>query len=173
MFYRCQDKTLKEQISHGVQMIDVKLRFDHYGDVVVTNGKWESKTHWEPKRFVEWILKTIRMSNHQHLYINLTLDTCEISLSQEISFISLNNMFKEYLEGGDKDIIIIGGHRSFDGEKVIVTIPDMFIAFPVNTCSNQCRWYEKWFPKMFARRNNEKNIKLWNNENCIVAFDYI
>lgn len=175
MFYRCQDKTLKEQLRNGVRMIDIKVRFDHHSDLMVTNGKWESKMKWESKRFVEWLLTTIRSyrtSPDEEIYINITLDTDDVSYSQEMDFIMMSVQFRTQL-GENENIYLIGGKRRFDDEKVIIHIPDVFIAFPVNTCSNQCRWYERWFPKMFARRNNELNRQLWKDQGCITAFDYI
>ena len=176
MFFRCQDKDLDEQFKSGVTMLDIKVRFDLHSNLCITNYKWESELQWEPKRFVQWLLTKIRKYQLEHdkpIYINLTLDTDDIYIGQELDFITLGNLFKEYIGKDINKIILTGGHRTCDNSKVIVTIPDMFIAYPTNKCSNNCRWYEKPFPKLFAKRNNERNMKLWENEDCVVAFDFV
>ena len=176
LFYKCQDKTLKEQLDMGIQMIDIKVRFTSDSLVAITNGKWTSELQWEPKRLVEWVINAIRthqLEDNRPFYIKLTLDTDNIYFGQEIDFIMLGHIFKEYIGNNQDKIILFGGHRTFDDEKVIVTIPDSFVAYPVNCFSTQSKWYDKYFPKLFAKRNNEKNMKLWENENCIVAFDFL
>lgn len=180
MFHRCQSKTLQQQLEDtNLMMIDIRMRFDFDRKVIVTNGKWESEHHWDPEQFTAWVLANIRhrktnVDKEKVFYINLTLDTDDVSFRQEMDFISLVNMFKADIgKNPNGRIALVGGTRTFDGERVVMTIPDVFVAFPVNTCSVQTKWYDKYFPRLFALRNNERNKRMWENENQLVAFDFV
>lgn len=168
--YMCQTKTLKEQIKSGVRMFDIKVRFDSKDNVYITNGKYTSKINWTHVDFISMICDTINLYANDRFYINLTLDTSDVSLGQEINFIQLCNRF---VKSCSDNIIITGGRRSFDNEKVVVTLQDTMIAEAISGNDKRTRFYEKWFPVLFAKRMNEKNFKFWKNEDCIVSFDFL
>lgn len=172
-YYKTQDKNLVEQIKSGVHMFDIRVRFTTDGLVKICHNGWEYKNAFVIDDFVNIILDTIRIHkiDDEKYYIRLVLETSETRFGQELMFIDLGNCFKKM---ADENIVIFGGQRKFDWSRVIVTIPDYFVACPVSTMDKRCRWYEKICPRWFAKRMNKKTQILWEKEkHCIVAFDFV
>lgn len=174
--YMCQDKSLENQIKSGIHVIDIKVRFDEVCSVIVTNGKWETEKHYTCDDFMYMILKTIgdNRIDDDDILININLDTTGDSYFQEMEFIRFVNKFIEKIEKSNEHVYIIGGKRVFDNTQVITRLrnPKMIVE-PVACVDKRTRFYEKWFPKLFARRMNVKNMCLWKNEDVICLFDYI
>ena len=107
------------------------------------------------------------------MYIYLTLDTDDVFLRQEINFIQFVNKFKNKI--GDDNIFLMGGHRSCDNEKIILTINDELIVEPIAGVDKRTRLYERICPRWFAKRMNETNKKMWGRvtEKTICLFDYV
>lgn len=171
-YYQTQNKNLVEQIKSGVHMFDIRVRFTNDGRVIICHNSWEYKHSFDIEDFVNIILDTIRIHkiDDEKYYIRLVLEISDTRLGQELMFIDLGNCFKNKT---DDNIVIFGGQRKWDWERVIITIPDLFVACPVSTMDKRCRWYEKFCPRLFAKRMNERNMKLWKDQQCIVAFDFI
>lgn len=173
-FYKCQDKSLSEQIKSGVHVLDIKVRFRN-NKVIVTNGQWEVKYEYEMEDFINIILDTISIYriDDDVIYINLSLDVDDVYIGQEFDFISFVDIFKQKINQVDENIKLIGGYRTFDNERVVITIPKLFIATITNKTDKRSWWFEKYFPKLFAKRMNEKNKILWENEDCLTLFDFV
>lgn len=173
--YKCQNKNLIDQIKSGVHVLDIKVRFDEENNLYVTNGKWESKNRYIFDDFINIILDTIHIHriDNDDMYIYLTLDTDDVFLRQEINFIQFVNKFKNKI--GDDNIFLMGGHRSCDNEKIILTINDELIVEPIAGVDKRTRLYERICPRWFAKRMNETNKKMWGRvtEKTICLFDYV
>lgn len=171
--YKCQDKTFEKQIRSGIHAFDIKVRFDNNNNVHVTNGKYTSEESWSHYSFVSYILDTISLINptDRRYFINLTLDTNDVNLFQEINFIQLCNKFVKHSKKNKH--IILGGRRTFDNDKVVVTLQDTYIVKSVAGYDTRTRFYERWFPSLFAKRMNKNNLKFWKDHFCIVFFDFL
>lgn len=171
--YMCQTKSLEKQIKEGIHAFDINVRFDDNHNVVVTNGKWESEDSYTCDDFISKILDTIKIHriDDEDILININLDTIKESYFQEMDFIKFINMF---IDKTDKHVYIIGGKRVFDDEQVITRLRNpKTIVTPVASVDKRTRFYEKWFPKLFAYRMNKKNMQLWEKEDVVCLFDYI
>lgn len=171
--YTCQTKSLENQIKTGTHALDINVRFDTNHNIIVTNGKWESKNHYTCNEFISKILDTIKNNriDDDDILININLDTFDDSYFQEMNFIKFINMF---IDKTEKNVYIIGGKRVFDDEQVITRLRNpKTIVTPVACVDKRTRFYEKWFPKLFTYRMNKKNLSLWENEDVVCLFDNI
>jgi hypothetical protein len=153
--YKHQSKDLEQQLKEGIRVLDINVRFDDYGNVVVCDGIYESKSY-NPRVFTLHTINKIDNFGDKDTdyYIILTLDTKKASLVQEVEFIKLCKDFtSRYFRN---NVYLIGCRRKFDNEKVYVGSPD-FTDMSIISATNQpdSRWYEKLVPWFYAKRKNE------------------
>ena len=170
--YQTQSKSLKEQLYSGINLIDIRVRFDKDDRVVLCHGYYEAKTErLKIKDFVHKLLTNIIIFRYVNdVYVRIILETGRESNSQEVLFAALCRILQET---APEYITVFGGFRKFDWKKVTNCIPDIPIIQAVSSMMGDAKWYEKICPWLYAKRMNNKNKELYSKSNEIVLFDFI
>ena len=180
-FARCQNKGLIKQIEEGIQVFDIRVRFDNSGYLILCHGLFELKLEipvieyelsgintryvlsekYKFPNFIDWLLNIVNIyiPNNEQVYFRLILETSKEDIVQELFFINFCRYFHNITEK-QKNLNIIGCNRKFDWKKLYNTLepePNIFqhiSSYPNYKESIKPRWYEKICPWLYAKRTN-------------------
>lgn len=174
---KCQDKDVYQQMYTSTHILDsdvdpvVDFRIKwKKGKFVFAHGLCEYKCEMDAdKEIVNIINRAQRI--YKKLCVRLILEKTD----NDIGIIR----FKEFCEQLERDygqtVLFIGGNLKKTWEKLYTfeqNISDALVDQYVSSMANDARFYEKIFPKLYAKRMNSKNIEKVNKQ-TISIFDFI
>lgn len=175
--YKCQSKTLGEQIKSGVHSIDIRVRFDEYGKIRFCHGWYESSMYFSWDAAINFIANQVKQNriDRDPIYARIILETYGDNIAQDTNFAVFCSMFTNQLEHIYKDanIVLYGGYRKVDWKKLAPELPDNTTEEPISSVATDARWYEKICPWAYAKRMNKVNKEKYNDSKNIVIFDFI
>ena len=175
--YKCQDKTLAEQIKSGVHSIDIRVRFRQNGGVYFCHGLYESKLELTVDNMVNFIVSQVKHGrvDNEPIYVRIILETYKEDAFQEYHFTNFIKIFNLHLKGvySDVNMSLYGSYRKFDWKKLYTELPDNTTEEPISSVASNARWYEKVWPRAYAKRMNEINLPIYDESKNIVIFDFV
>ena len=148
---KCQRKTLSEQISLGVAYIDIRVRFDSYGNPYFCHGVVEYDCDvWSELKALQYTKITARV----------ILETRKHDDRQEVLF----RTFCSQLQDMFPCCYFYGGRRKYDWKPITPLKSTLESANIVEkyASSNGSAWYnllDDLCPYLYALRNNKKNYQ--------------
>lgn len=189
-FARCQNKNIIEQLNKGIQVFDIRLRFDNSGYIKLCHGLFEVKfeipiTQYElngkntksvlfdkfkPNNFIDWLVDIVNKHNldNKPIYFRLVLEISREDIIQELFFKNFCKYFNDIAKQ-QTNLHIFGCVRKFDWKKLYNTeekkLSDFqhISSYPKYKESIKVRWYEKICPWLYAKRTNKQFINNLNN----------
>ncbi|MCF0219339.1 MAG: hypothetical protein HUK14_06120 [Muribaculaceae bacterium] len=170
--YRCQNKTLDQQLLSGINLIDLRVRFDNFNHVIPCHGLYEAKKTYTIPDFIGFVLAQIaayRTTNN--IFIRLILEIDRGDLWQEIAFKALCKKFAQF---APCYITLTGGYRKGDWYK-LVDLPEIPLVQCVSSMADDARFYERICPYLYARRMNAVNREAYSHTTSkhIFLFDFL
>lgn len=185
-FAKCQDMNIEQQWNIGVRCFDIRVRFDEKGNPIMAHGVYEVKgsVHFDILAKIEGLMFFEKMSHpkqSKRAYVRVILESrMKGNLEQE------EKRFKRFCSKLHQTyplITFFGGNRKGDWKQIYDFQLKTEIIQAVGSMANEerkrgfnvvkARWYEKFMPKCYARRNNKLNTDLLSDKECIVLFDFI
>ena len=167
---QCQNKSVEAQFAQGVRCFDLRVYYDKkMGKFFFSHGM----ICYDKRYDIHSVIKTINALAHKcksKVYIRLILEHCPNDY-YSIKFISL---CKYLVSRKYKYIEFIGGNRKGDWKKLYDfanNIHDWDISQFVSSMAQDARWYEKFIPRLYAKRMNKVNKH--KTCNFITLFDFI
>lgn len=160
---KCQDKNIKQQYYNGARMFDLRVRFDNYGYPIIAHGLAE----YSNKCLTDDLI-FLNEKGKDTVYVRVILETNEESYGDEVLFTNYCASLRNKYE----NIRFIGGNRKYDWEKVFdfdITEPAIKGVFASVTDSK----IDDVWPWLYAKRNNNKNLKGNENYNGYLMVDFI
>lgn len=173
---KCQKASLHDQFwKYGVRMFDIRIKFDEYGFPVICHGIIEYKTIGMTCTLLT--LNDWANSIDEKVYVRLILEENKEQIDQEFQ----DKCFIDYckdLEKGDQyncgNIIFIGGVRKYDWKQLYKfkagtgdNLLDDKYSSTTSFFKSKCKLLailDDWFPWLYARTHNKKNIKAGTNK---------
>lgn len=159
-FWRCQNKTIREQWDAGVRCFDLRITFDEFGIPMFAHGIVKLKGG--VCSLINDILAMAREHNTE-VYIRLV---CEDKSADEL----MAKRFKEFC-----GLFTIWQCTPFEGRrkgdwKLLYDFKyKPRLVQHVGSMATDARWYEKFMPQKYAKRMNEHN----QPEEDITLYDFI
>lgn len=148
-FWRCQNKTIREQWDAGVRCFDLRITFEKYGKPVFAHGIVKLKGD-----VYNTIYNIRHLSNikNEQVYVRLV---CECKSDNE----NIAALFKTLCFRIDKftKAIPFEGRRKGDWKLLYDFQYKPKLNQFVGSMAPDARWYEKFMPKPYAKRMNEHN----------------
>lgn len=166
--WRCQEKTLDEQLRSGCRCIDLRIR--------LKNNKWvfaHGKTVLKSNDDVISILNKLNafsVMNKIKIYVRILLEEDEKNIDQEMRFIELCRTIEAKYTG---ILQFFEGRRKFDWKLLY-----NFSFYPLvvqYVGSMQKPWWGKLWPRMWWRKFNKKYEKIAESlpDDAICLFDFV
>ena len=196
-FARCQNKNINKQIEEGIQIFDIRVRFDKNGNVIVCHGLFEVKLEVPIKQsngsyklmskidsneFINYLL-SIADSKDKEIYFRLVLEISKKDRYQELMFQYFCEIFFERIKTNYR-INLLCCVRKFDWKCLFDTTKISHLvefqhisSYPAYKESIKPRFYERICPWLYAKRTNKKykyNFKqgLYNHYDY-VSYDFV
>lgn len=174
---RCQSKDyVKQYETYGVRLFDVRIWFDKYGKPEVRHGLMAFDIDSDGLNdFFEYL------NNKGDCYCRILLEEDNV-LKKNKNIEEIENKFSEFckkIEDRYKYIAFFGGNRKYDFKviyKFRVEYPNMVDYYSSTTSwfthsnSTFLRIIDDWWPWLYARFHNKKNIEKVKKEN---KFDFL
>lgn len=189
-FARCQNKNIIKQIESGIQLFDIRVRFDNSGYMYLCHGlfklafeipvicyelsgknkKYVLTDKFKFPNFVDWLIDNITKYGDQNkqYYFRLILETSKENIVQELFFKQFCKEFDNICKSSN-NLQILGCNRKFDWKCLYnneLTEPSIFqhiSSYPAYPESIKVRWYEKICPWLYAKRTNKKFLENLEN----------
>lgn len=158
---KCQKLSVYEQYLKGARLFDLRVRFTNDGKPIICHGLVEYDTY---DGFIDKVLKDFNECTG--VYFRVVLETTKQDVLQEVYFQGFcRRLVKDY-----PNITFFGGNNREDwsGRKVIYKFPhdnEKLIEKYSSTTSllgdnkSFLRYLDDWWPWLYARLHNHKNIK--------------
>lgn len=166
---KCQSKNIAEQCSEGITFFDVRVH-------LVDKVRWEFAHglidyQWTTNTNIAGVLAQINISCvSESPIVRLVLEKVH---NKETDFKAFANLC-EKLKASYPNIIFCGGVYKKNW-KVLYDFGNNFdkdIVQYVGSMAKDAKWYEKFIPKLYAKRMNETNIKNMDNSK-FNFFDFV
>jgi len=171
---RCQNLDIIKQYKTGVRLFDLRLRWDDCLGWVVAHGFVKFKTDW--KRDLEYL------NNRKDCYVRVILEYNRPIRKDSDITANFSDMCR-YLEIIYPNIKFFGGNRKWDWRAVYdFTTPNVSLLDRYSSTTSLfnselklLRVIDDWWPWLYARLRNKKNIEEYkkNNSGQWLFIDYI
>lgn len=162
-----QDKTVYNQYLDGIRCFDFRIRLDKSGEWVMCHGLYE--VDLDIYDILCW-LKEEAENRRENVYIRIVLEDkkhCDKEAERFVKFCEWAESFSPY-------IIFIAGNRKSDWKQLYkFGYPNQCQWMPVSSCASDAKWYEKAFPRLYAKRMNKHNMKNIPQQYGFAFFDFI
>lgn len=162
-----QDKTIYNQYLDGIRCFDFRIRLDKSGEWVMCHGLYE--VDLDIYDILYW-LKEETECRRDNVYIRIVLEDmkhCDKEAERFVKFCKWAESFSPY-------IIFIAGNRKSDWKQLYkFKYPNQRQWMPVSSCAEDAKWYEKAFPRLYAKRMNKHNLKNIPQQYGFAFFDFI
>lgn len=168
---KCQSKNYKEQYESGVRMFDIRLRPSENIDEepTIAHGLMEYSTYdGFMNDFLTYLDINAQEDSSTPIYVRFIYERDKnCSDKQEDNFITLCKQYQDKF----KSLHFIGGNRKGDWKQVVKleTSPcylDLYSSMTWKT-------WDDWFPWLYAKFMNKRNIDNFKDSNCILLIDFI
>ncbi len=166
-FARCQNKTLAEQYKAGARCFDLRIRPDMKHSFSFAHGFMEMSDGLaigiDP-------LYSMAVRDNEKVYIRIILEDVGMNYPAEAAsewFVNICESFARYYPM----FTFFEGRRKSDW-KLLYDFPfKPKVQQFVSSMADDARWYERIFPRLYARRTNGTHIP---DEDCDIAlYDFI
>lgn len=162
-----QDKTVYNQYLDGIRCFDFRIRLDKSGEWVMCHGLYE--VDLDIYDILYW-LKEEAEGRRENVYIRIVLEDKKHSDKEAERFVK----FCKWAESFSPYIIFIAGNRKSDWKQLYkFKYPNQRQWMPVSSCAEDAKWYEKAFPRLYAKRMNKHNLKNIPQQYGFAFFDFI
>lgn len=162
-----QDKTVYNQYLDGIRCFDFRIRLDKSGEWVMCHGLYE--VDLDIYDILYW-LKEEAEDRRENVYIRIVLEDKKHCNKEAERFVK----FCEWAESFSPYIIFIAGNRKSDWKQLYkFGYPNQRQWMPVSSCAEDAKWYEKAFPRLYAKRMNKHNLKNIPQQYGFAFFDFI
>lgn len=162
-----QDKTVYNQYLDGIRCFDFRIRLDKSGEWVMCHGLYE--VDLDIYDILYW-LKEEAEDRRENVYIRIVLEDkkhCDKEAERFVKFCKWAESFSPY-------VIFIAGNRKSDWKQLYkFGYPNQRQWMPVSSCAEDAKWYEKAFPRLYAKRMNKHNLKNIPQQYGFAFFDFI
>ena len=162
-----QDKTIYQQYADGIRCFDLRIRLSDDDTWVLCHGLYE--VNLDIYDLLYW-LRTKAEQNRENVYIRIVLEDkkhCDKEAERFVKFCEWADSFSPYL-------IFIAGNRKSDWKQLYkFAYPNQRQWMPVSSCAEDAKWYEKAFPRLYAKRMNKHNLKNIPQQYGFAFFDFI
>jgi hypothetical protein len=162
-----QDKTVYNQYLDGIRCFDFRIRLGKSGEWVMCHGLYE--VDLDIYDILYW-LKEEAECRRDNVYIRIVLEDmkhCDKEAERFVKFCKWAESFSPY-------IIFIAGNRKSDCQQLYkFGYPNQRQWMPVSSCAEDAKWYEKAFPRLYAKRMNKHNLKNIPQQYGFAFFDFI
>lgn len=162
-----QDKTIYQQYADGIRCFDLRIRLSDDDTWVLCHGLYE--VNLDIYDLLYWF-RTKAEQNRENVYIRIVLEDkkhCDKEAERFIKFCEWADSFSPYL-------IFIAGNRKSDWKQLYkFGYPNQRQWMPVSSCAEDAKWYEKAFPRLYAKRMNQHNLKNIPQQYGFAFFDFI
>lgn len=163
---KCQAKNIREQYEDGVRLFDLRVRFTHYGFLILAHGLAEYDA--------SGLEADLRWLNNQLdvVYVQVVLEIGKSDCMQELAFVNWCKTIRRRY----KNIIFVGFHRKFDWKQLI---DDKHEDLPIAGCFASApseKWYSKindLWPWLWAKLHNREVLQAYNDYDGWVMMDFI
>lgn len=162
-----QDKTIWKQYEDGIRCFDLRIRLLKDNTWTLCHGLYEVKL--DVYNLIYWLKEKAELMD-ENIYIRIVLEDKEHSHKEAERFVK----FCEWCDNLSPYLIFICGNRKSDWKQLYLFkagCPQQWM--PVSSCAEDARWYEKAFPKLYAKRMNEHNLKNIPSKYGFAFFDFI
>ena len=162
-----QSKTIYQQYADGIRCFDLRVRLDKNGKWIMCHGLYE--VNFDFYDLLDW-LKEKAEQNRDNIYIRIVLEDLKYSQNEVGRFYSLCqkcDTLSPYL------IFICGNRKSDWAQLYRFSYPNQQQWMPVSSCATDARWYEKAFPRLYAKRMNKHNLANIPSKYGFAFFDFI
>lgn len=157
---RCQKRTVKELIGEGVRCLDLRITFDRDGKPGYAHGITRFKG--DPMEDIG-LLSTVEDGTARMILE----DTGQDERKEEL--------FKTFCSEAERlypGVRFFGGNRRSDWKQVYRFAYEPKLLQLVGSMADDARWYERIFPKLYARRMNDVNMSV-DHDADIVLYDFL
>lgn len=162
-----QDKTVYNQYLDGIRCFDFRIRLDKSGEWVMCHGLYE--VDLDIYDILYW-LKEEAEDRRENVYIRIVLEDKKHSDKEAERFVK----FCKWAESFSPYVIFIAGNRKSDWKQLYkFGYPNQRQWMPVSSCAEDAKWYEKAFPRLYAKRMNKHNLKNIPQQYGFAFFDFI
>ena len=162
-----QDKTIYQQYADGIRCFDLRIRLSDDDTWVLCHGLYE--VNLDIYDLLYWF-RTKAEQNRENVYIRIVLEDkkhCDKEAERFVKFCEWADSFSPYL-------IFIAGNRKSDWKQLYkFAYPNQRQWMPVSSCAEDAKWYEKAFPRLYAKRMNKHNLKNIPQQYGFAFFDFI
>lgn len=162
-----QDKTIYQQYADGIRCFDLRIRLSDDDTWVLCHGLYE--VNLDIYNLLYWF-RTKAEQNRENVYIRIVLEDkkhCDKEAERFVKFCEWADSFSPYL-------IFIAGNRKSDWKQLYkFAYPNQRQWMPVSSCAEDAKWYEKAFPRLYAKRMNKHNLKNIPQQYGFAFFDFI
>ena len=162
-----QSKTIYQQYADGIRCFDLRVRLGNNDKWIMCHGLYEVELNiydvlnWF-KGNAEW--------DRNNIYIRIVLEDKKHSHKEAERFVK----FCEWCDNLSPYLIFICGNRKSDWKQLYLFkagCPQQWM--PVSSCAEDARWYERAFPRLYAKRMNKHNFKNIPSKYGFAFFDFI
>lgn len=162
-----QDKTVYNQYLDGIRCFDFRIRLDKSGEWVMCHGLYE--VDLDIYDILYW-LKEEAEDRRENVYIRIVLEDKKHCDKEDERFVK----FCKWAESFSPYVIFIAGNRKSDWKQLYkFGYPNQRQWMPVSSCAEDAKWYEKAFPRLYAKRMNKHNLKNIPQQYGFAFFDFI
>lgn len=147
-----QDKTIYQQYADGIRCFDLRIRLNKDNKWIFAHGLYE--VNIDVYDVLYW-LKQQAEQNRENVYIRIVLEDkkhCDKEARRFTEFCRNADDLSNY-------ITFISGNRKSDWAQLYrFSYPNQRQWMPVSSCAEDARWYERFFPRLYAKRMNAHNL---------------
>lgn len=162
-----QDKTIYQQYADGIRCFDLRIRLSDDDTWVLCHGLYE--VNLDIYDLLYWF-RTKAEQNRENVYIRIVLEDKKHCYKEAERFVK----FCEWADSFSPYLIFIAGNRKSDWMQLYkFGYPNQRQWMPVSSCAEDAKWYEKAFPRLYAKRMNKHNLKNIPQQYGFAFFDFI
>ena len=162
-----QDKTIWKQYEDGIRCFDLRIRLLKDYTWTLCHGLYEVKL--DVYNLIYWLKEKAELMD-ENIYIRIVLEDKKHCHKEAERFVK----FCEWCDNLSSYLIFICGNRKSDWKQLYnfkASCPQQWM--PVSSCAEDARWYEKAFPKLYAKRMNKHNLLNIPSKYGFAFFDFI
>ena len=162
-----QSKTIYQQYADGIRCFDLRVRLGKNDKWVMCHGLYEVKL--DVYNLIYWLKEKAELMD-ENIYIRIVLEDKKHSHKEAERFVK----FCEWCDNLSPYMIFICGNRKSDWAQLYqFSYPNQQQWMPVSSCAEDAKWYEKAFPKLYAKRMNKHNLLNIPSKYGFAFFDFI
>lgn len=162
-----QDKTIWQQYANGIRCFDLRIRLLKDNTWTLCHGLYEVQL--DVYNLIYWLKEKAELMD-ENIYIRIVLEDKKHCHKESARFVK----FCEWCDNLSPYLIFICGNRKSDWKQLYLFkagCPQQWM--PVSSCADDARWYERAFPRLYAKRMNEHNLKNIPKKYGFAFFDFI